>query len=456
MRRESVRSKSLEICWGKEENTMTKNGGLLQLVATGKQDIFLTGNPQVSWFKQVYRRYTNFAVESKRMYFDGSPDFGQRISCLVPRAGDLLGPIFLEINLPAITFTDLSAAQYCNSIGHALIKEITIQIGEQEIDKQNGEFMQINYKLTIPNEKTEAYKYMIGEIGDYPAEGLNGPLRLQIPLQFWFNKSPGSYLPLLALQYHPVRINIQLRPLRELIYFPESLYNLTCNDALPITTSNFKIDSLSMWGDYVFLDVEERRRFVSTPLEYLITQVQYTPKESIIGSAASASIDIDFNHPLKEMMWVLQRSYTALRNEHFNYSNLGYSEEATNTTGGTVYRTSMYTDAVLQLDGQDRFDKRRFDYFSIIQPYQRHTSIPYYLYINNYCFALNPEDVQPSGSMNASRIDTIKLQLDMNNTVADYSAEVNGIRGETYLTVYAINQNVLRIVDGFGGVLFSV
>ncbi len=432
---------------------MTKNGGLLQLVATGKQDVFLTGNPQVSWFKQVYRRYTNFAIESKRMYFDGSPDFGQRISCLVPRAGDLLGPIFLEINLPALTFTNGTAAQYCNSVGHALIKEISIQIGEQEIDKQNGEFMQINYKLTTPDTKYEAYNYMIGELGDYPAEGLAGPLRLQIPLQFWFNKSPGSYLPLLALQYHPVRINIQLRPLKELIYFPETLYDLTCNDSLPINTSSFRIENMSMWGDYVFLDVEERRRFVSTPLEYLITQVQYTPKESIIGTATTASIDIDFNHPIKEFIWVLQRSYSALRNEHFNFSNLGYSETSTSAAGTQVYRTSKYSEAVLQLDGQDRFDKRRFDYFSIIQPFQRHTSIPYFLYINNYCFALNPEDVQPSGSLNASRIDTIKLQLDMNSTVADYSTEG---RGETYLTVFAINQNVLRIVDGFGGVLFSV
>ena len=432
---------------------MTKNGGLLQLVAVGKQDIYLTGNPQVSWFKQVYRRYTNFAIESKRMYFDGTPDFGQRISCLVPRAGDLLGPIYLEVNLPAITFNSGAAAQYCNSIGHALIKEITVQIGEQEIDKQTGEFMQLNYKLTIPDAKYEAYNYMIGELGDYPAEGLAGPLRLQIPLQFWFNKSPGSYLPLLALQYHPVRINIQLRPLKELIYFPEELYDLTCNDALPINTTAIHIENMSMWGDYVFLDVQERRRFVSTPLEYLITQVQYSPKQSITGTATTASTEIDFNHPLKEFMWVFQRSYSALRNEHFNYSNLGYSENSTSPGGTTVYRTSMFTDAVLQLDGQDRFDKRRFDYFSILQPFQRHTSIPYYLYINNYCFALNPEDVQPSGSLNASRIDTIKWVFDLNTTVADYSTEG---RGEMYVTVYAINHNVLRIVDGFGGVMFSV
>lgn len=432
---------------------MTKNGGLLQLVAVGKQDIYLTGNPQVSWFKQVYRRYTNFAIESKRMYFDGTPDFGQRISCLVPRAGDLLGSIFLEVNLPAITFNDGTPAQYCNSIGHALIKEISIQIGEQEIDKQTGEFMQLNYKLTTSETKYEAYNYMIGELGDYPVDGLVGPLRLQIPLQFWFNKSPGSHLPLLALQYHPVRINIVLRPLRELVYFSENIYNLTNNDPLPITTSAFHIDTIRMFGDYVFLDVQERRRFVSTPLEYLITQVQYTPKQSVTGNATVANTEIDFNHPIKEFVWVLQRNFSAERNEHFNYSNLGYSESSVNTSGTTVFRTSLYNEAVLQLDGQDRFDKRNFDFFTLIQPYQRHTSIPYYLYINNYCFALNPEDVQPSGSLNASRIDTIKLVMDMNSATTDYSTQG---RGEVFVTVYALNHNILRIVDGFGGVMFSV
>jgi hypothetical protein len=396
------------------------------------------------------------------MYFDGSPDFGQRISCLVPRAGDLLGPIFLEVNLPAITFTDLSAAQYCNSIGHALIKEITIQIGEQEIDKQNGEFMQINYKLTIPNEKTEAYKYMIGEIGDYPAEGLNGPLRLQIPLQFWFNKSPGSYLPLLALQYHPVRINIQLRPLKELIYFPESLYDLNCNSDLPITTSNFKIDNLSMWGDYVFLDVEERRRFVSTPLEYLITQVQYTPKESIIGSAASASIDIDFNHPIKEFFFTVQRDEMVNRNEWFNYSNLAIGEQTpilvlpyvnSNAPAG---RLDMISSAKLQLDGYDRFAERNGQYFRLSQPYDHHTTTPVNSFIYDYSFALRPEDAQPTGTMNASRIDSIVWQIQMNPVLSNPIMPASEQRGNCHIVVYGHNYNVFRVINGFGGLLFTI
>ena len=426
---------------------MTKDGGILQLVAVGKQDVFLTGNPQVSWFRQVYRRYTNFAVESKRMYFDGTPDFGQRLSCLVPRAGDLLGRTYLEIELPALQYTDGTPAAYVNSVGHALIKEISIQIGEQEIDKQTGEFMQLNYQLTTGVDKQDAYRQMIGEIDGYPIDGLGGPLRLNIPLQFWFNKSPGLYLPLLALQYHPVRINVQLRPLRELVYLDESHYTYTCNDTIPVQPAS--ITKMSMWGDYVYLDVEERRRFVSTPLEYLITQVQYTPKTFITATASTSNIEINFNHPLKEFIWVLQRNFSAVRNEHFNYSNLGYNEPSS----ANGYRTDMYVDATFQLDGQDRFDKRGANYFTLIQPYEHHSAVPYLYYINNYCFAFNPEDAQPSGSLNASRIDSIKLVMTINNTAADYS--VNG-RGEVYCTVYGINHNVLRIVDGFGGAMFSV
>jgi hypothetical protein len=428
------------------EEEMTKGGGLLQLVAVGKQDVYLTGNPSISWFKAVYRRHTNFAVESKRMYFDGSPDFGQRFTCLIPRAGDLLGPLFLEIELPAVYFTDGSGAAYVNGIGHALIKEISIQVGEQEIDKQTGEYMHLNYLLSTSANKLPAYRTMIGETEGYEVAGISGPVSLIVPLHFWFNKSPGSYLPLLALQYHPIRINIQLRPLKELIYYSGSDHPVACNDNLPLAPAH--ITSFNMWGDYVYLDVLERRRFVSTPIEYLITQVQWTPRNLIPYSAVAASIDLNFNHPLKELIWVLQRSAAADKNQIFNYSNMALGEVSPNGV-----RTDLYTDATLQLDSEDRFEKRGAKYFRIVQPYQHHTNIPYLNFINNYCFALNPEDSQPSGSLNASRIDNIKLNLTMNNTVGDY---VGGLRGDTYCVVYAVNVNVFRVVDGFGGVLFSV
>ena len=249
---------------------MVGGGGLLQLIAMGKQDVFLTGNPQITWFKMVYRRYTNFAVESQPMYFDGDPDFGKRLSCLVPRRGDLLGPVFLEVTLPAIyNSSDGSVADYVNAIGHALIQEISIEIGEQEIDKQTGEWMEIWSNLTTSSEKKFGFYDMIGKVDGYvpPTGSLPGPLKLYIPLQFWFNKNPGLYLPLLALQYHPVRINITLRPLQQLFYSGYLVNN--CDTA---TVNPAKITSMMLWGDYVYLDVEERRRFAG--------RFQHPPAES--------------------------------------------------------------------------------------------------------------------------------------------------------------------------------
>ena len=249
---------------------MTGNGGLLQLVAVGKQDVFLTGNPQITWFKFVYRRHTNFAVEAVEMYSDNEPDFGKKISWLVPRSGDLLGPCILEITLPELFLsTTGESVAYVNSIGHALIKEISVTIGEQEIDRQTGEWMEIWSSLTTSESQKFGFYDMMGKVDGYSQPTLVGPLKLYVPLQFWFCKNPGLYLPLLALQYHPVRINITFRPLQECFWTPNVIVD--CTD---ITVKPAHITSLTLYGDFVYLDVDERRRFVSTAHEYLIEQIQ--------------------------------------------------------------------------------------------------------------------------------------------------------------------------------------
>lgn len=419
---------------------MTQGGGLLQLVAIGKQDVFLTGNPQITWFKYVYRRYTPFAIESQRMYFEGTPDFGQKISCTVPRIGDLLGPVFLIVALPKLYLEDGTEVGYANSIGHVLIQEISIDIGEQQIDRQTGEWMQIWSNLTVDASQRFGFQQMIGEVDGYPYTTQMGPGTVYIPLRFWFNKNPGLYLPLLALQYHTVRINITLAPLQS-VFYTTQLYN-NCN--LKVKPAN--ITSMQLWGDYIYLDTEERRRFVSTPLEYLIEQVQYTPYLNITSQAATGSFRLDFNHPLKEIIWVMQRNVMVSRHEYFNWSSIGAAEVGPEPT-------DLIVDALLQLDGQDRFDRREAPYFRLIQPYQRHTNIPAGLFIYLYSFALRPEDIQPSGSLNASRFGSIVLQLTPNNDNAVMPA---GGRGDLSSRVYATNYNVLRIIDGFGGLLFSV
>jgi hypothetical protein len=420
---------------------MPSPGALLQLVAMGKQDVFLTGNPQISFYKMVYRRFTNFSVESCRMYFDGTPNFGQRITCLIPRFGDLLGNIFLDLQLPALTLAaDNSPVSYVNSPGHALIDEITFEIGEQEIDKQTGEFMEIWTQLTTPAGQVDALNNMIARGNNYTAPQLFGAQNLLIPLQFWFCRNPGNYLPILALQYHPLRINIKLRPLQDMVY--------TGNPALkcvPGIVNPATITSLSMWGDYVQLDTEERRRFVSAAHEYLIDQVQYTPKIAIPAASNTANIKMDFNHPIRELLWVVQRNEMIDLHEYFNYSSLAITDVSISP------RTDNIISAKVQLDGQDRFERRTAPYFRLVQPYQRHTTTPVTSFIYVYSFALRPEDAQPSGSVNVSRIDSFNLLFDMCDTECS-----DPPRGNATTTIYAVNHNVLRVIDGFGGLLFKV
>lgn len=416
---------------------MTGGGGLLQLVARGKQDVFLTGNPQITWFKMVYRRYTNFAIESMPMYFDGTPDFGKRITCLVPRRGDLLGQVILEVTLPQIKLaTNQTIASYVNAIGHALIQEISIEIGEQEIDKQTGEWMEIWSNLTTTEETRFGFYDMIGKVDGYVPPTLYGPLKLYIPLRFWFCKNPGLHLPLLALQYHPVRINLTLRPLQQLFYSDELVANCDTTTVNPVS-----ITDMQLWGDYVHLDVDERRRFVANSHEYLIEQIQYSPSIGLNASISSYPVRVEFNNPIREFIFVIQKNVMQSYHEWFNYSSLAISENG--------QRTDLLTSAVLQLDGQDRFEERNAGYFRLVQPWQRHTCIPNEDYLYVYSFALRPEDLQPTGSMNASRIDNIIWQLTLNQTT-------NPLRGNCSARVYATNHNVLRVVDGFGGLLFTI
>ena len=425
---------------------MTQGGGLLQLVTQGKQDVFLTGNPQVTWFKMVYRRYTNFSIEQQIIPLDSQADFGRRVTVLLPRKGDLLGALWLEIELPpikdSVTGDPLS---YSNSVAHSLIQEISIEIGEQEIDKQTGEWMELMSNLTVTSDKIQGWNTMIGKTagasqGNKNSSVVNqfGPLYLYVPLRFWFCKNPGLFLPLLAIQYHPIRINITLRPLNQMFIIDNPTVN-PCDQ----TAAAASIKNMTLYGDFVHLDTEERRRFVANSHEYLIEQVQYTPNISIDSTASVVQIPMEFNHPLRELYWVVQRSAAVNAQQWFNYTNYSIGESSP-----TGYQ-NLINNALLRIEGYDRFDIRNADYFRLVQPFQYHTAIPVNDYIYMYSFAIKPEDIQPSGSMNASRIDTITLQLNMNTTVVP-------ARGAATVRIYSVNHNVLRIVDGFGGLLFRI
>lgn len=449
---------------------MSNSGGLLQLVSTGRQDIYLSGNPQTTFFKQVYRRYTNFAIETQRVPFDTAVDFGKLITATVPRNGDLIGQMYLEVELPEMSgngsgnnggplsqSSDISggiliarptnyentnpAVSWVNGIGYAMIEYVSIWIGQQEVDRQYGEYLYLWQQLITPGSKQAGIKHMTGQLDVYNDQAQKGPLHLYIPLQFWFCSNLGLSLPIIALQATPVRIWIKLRNGNDML-FSNTLENAVLNGTTPPTNLTLRppvITDMTLWADYIYLDNEERRRFVSSKHEYLITQVQQQKRYSIPQNTTITSVPLTFNHPMREMIWVVNQDRMLQAHEWFNYGSRMLNEYG-------IPNIDLIATGLLQFDGYDRFEEQSAPYFRLMQPWQYHTAIPNdFIYV--YSFSLAPEAAQPQGSANASRIDSLVLQLRMNPLVRSRPAGC---------TVYATNYNVLRIVAGLGGVLFTV
>jgi Large eukaryotic DNA virus major capsid protein/Major capsid protein N-terminus len=524
-------------------------GGLMQLVSYGAQDIYISGNPQITFWKVLYKRHTNFAVESIEVTFNGQADFNKRVTAIINRNADLMYKTYIQVVLPQIDLTATSGTfgssvsaptagfRWLNYIGHRLIKQVEIEIGGQRIDRQYGDWMQIWTQLSTEAGLIRALESVVGNTHDLvlmkratgialdatctssettiscvPRKGTPAKT-LYIPLQFWFCRNPGLAIPLIALQYHEVRINVDFETWQNCQYTETSI-------GTPVQPTAQSLAAASLYVDYVYLDTEERRRFAQQSHEYLIEQVQYTGAESITSS--SNKIQLNFNHPVKELQWVVQRDSfvdcsaplwvaSVGGPQPFNYSDdfstdglivsllsqaqqnatgaaltSGQGNQATALLGqGVTEGTSIIgvdtfdltgsaefesgvnyllakvildsgircegknpvEVAKLQLNGQDRFTEREGSYFDKVQPLQHHTRTPS-TGINVYSFALRPEEHQPSGTCNFSRIDkaTLQLTVSINTVTGSRTAQVR---------VYALNYNVLRVMSGMGGLAYS-
>ena len=544
-------------------------GGLMQLVAYGAQDVYLTGNPQITFWKVTYRRHTNFAMESIEQTFNGQADFGRRVTCTISRNGDLAYRTYLQVTLPEInqsmsnittaTIADGVYARWLDFPGEQMISQVEVEIGGQRIDRQYGDWMHIWNQLTLTSEQQRGYFKMVGNttqltfICDPSFADINSPCStsagsnqvcqprkalpettLYVPLQFWYCRNPGLALPLIALQYHEVKINLDIRPIDECLWAVSSLSGDGGSSTSGIKVTKAYQQSLvaaSLYVDYVFLDTDERRRMAQNPHEYLIEQLQFTGDESV--GSSSNKIKLNFNHPCKELIWVVQPDtnvdycgsltlgnnlFNTLGAQPFNYTDsidalpnaihsFGGAIATAGTTGSFINASGLFQDpqswdalyttgasttaigqpwnfdqtipnnqapstanpeslvsdagvfvltetsldmhcwgqnpvvtAKLQLNGQDRFSEREGTYFDQVQPYQHHTRAPD-TGINVYSFALRPEEHQPSGSCNFSRIDNATLQLVLSNATV---AGTNTAK----VRVYAVNYNVLRVMSG--------
>jgi hypothetical protein len=566
----------------------------MQLVAYGAQDVYLTGNPQITFWKVTYRRYTNFAMESIEQTFNGQADFGRRVTCTISRNGDLAYRTYLQVTLPEINqamgnqgatlpngkTNNGVYARWLDFPGEQLVSQVEVEIGGQRIDRQYGDWMHIWQQLTLTAEQQRGYYKMVGNttqltfITDPSFAAVDGPCSvdaprqvcaprnalpettLYVPFQFWYCRNPGLALPLIALQYHEVRINLDLRPIDEMLWAVSSL-NCDTPEGSPSQVRvraayNQSLVAASLYVDYVFLDTDERRRMAQNPHEYLIEQVQSTGDESV--GSSSNKIKLNFNHPCKELIWVVQPDanvdycaslecghhlFNVLGAQPFNYTDAidalpnaihafggpdsvaatpnafidsdglfqdagaidvetvsnswwnapadpavsglpGHSTPDANSNyfysaphlgnGADPLQNSGVSDAgtfvlaetsldmhcwgenpvvtaKLQLNGQDRFSEREGTYFDLVQPYQFHTRAPD-TGINVYSFALRPEEHQPSGTCNFSRIDNATLQLVLSNATVEGTSTAK-------VRVYATNYNVLRIMSGMGGLAYS-
>jgi len=549
-------------------------GALMQLVAYGAQDVFLTGNAEITFWKVSYRKYTNFAMESIEQTFNGQADFGRRVTCTISRNGDLIYRTYLQVTLPEInqsmlgtsgTNNDGVYARWLDFVGEQLIAQVEVEIGGQRIDRHYGDWIHIWNQLTQTSEQLRGYFKMIGNttqltyITDPTFANISGPCAssggpaqvcaprnalpettLYVPLLFWFCTNPGLALPLIALQYHEVKINIDFRPIGEVLWAVKTLNSAYTGTASVSAAYQQSLVAASLYLDYIFLDTDERRKMAQNPHEYLIEQLQFTGDESV--GSSSNKIKLNFNHPVKELIWVVQPDanvdycssleagsvlFKTLGAQPFNYTDaidalpnaiqafggptetgaVGTTVGAGSTSfinasglfqmpgagdilglastsdwsGATNY--SPFTDqnggaptgsyisdsgtfvlaetaldlhcwgenpcvtAKLQLNGQDRITEREGSYFDVVQPYQHHTRNPD-TGINVYSFSLRPEEHQPSGTCNFSRIDNAVLQLVLSAPTVSGTATAK-------VRVYAKNYNILRVMTGMAGVAYS-
>ena len=419
-------------------------GGLMQLVAYGAQDVYLTGNPKVTFFQAVYKRHTNFAMENIEQTVNGTASANGRVSVTVARNGDLVGDMYVELKSGAAN-TSTKAGDDANWVAERAIASAELSIGGQRIDKHYQRWWRLYSELYLDESKKASWGKM--------TTGATGKT-VYLPLIFFFNRNPGLFLPLIALQYHEVRID----------------FDLTADFATYLDNQTFKV-----WANYVYLDTEERRRFAQKGHEYLIEQVQHTGSDTVTASGSAQNKRLSYNHPVKELVWCFNDPATAnVATSLWNFSSYPGADDvvlesnpdsilagnafvSTSQTGvpllaiGDVGGAKRFNEEVagplttfkLVLNGQDRFKEQKGKYFNQVQPYNHHSGSPY-PGVYSYSFALKPEEHQPTGTCNFSRIDNAQVAVTLPSGTAN-----------TTMHMFAVNYNVLRIQSGMGGLAFS-
>tara|TARA_B110000211_G_C14043821_1_gene537998 strand:- start:411 stop:1721 length:1311 start_codon:yes stop_codon:yes gene_type:complete len=434
-------------------------GGIIQLRSIGKQNKYITGNPDTSYFKAVYHRHTNFAIESIPCVFENpiSATSESNNIAVIHRGGDLAHSAHIEFTLK-ITTSSLSGGTYVNftnCTGYALIKEISIEFGSQVIDTHISEWFDVWNELkdvneneySLVNKQKTKYVYLKSN------NEINGTtlVKCYVPLQFWFCRNPGLAIPLIALQNQKVYVRVKFR----------NSYSLINTDHISGTITPSFEKNPELYVDYIYLDKKERREFAQKKHQYLIEQVQFNGIQTL-----GTSHDLNFDNSIKELIWMTRNknagteynvstldssksshsyvntlSSIEKNNDYFNYMSKSNNSCTDYLNASKTY--DAFNEAEILFEGNSRFNKRKATYFRTIQPLQYHSRVPL-KHIYCYSFSFAPEKYQPSGVCNFSRFKNIKLNFTSPNTVDN-----------TELFIFAISYNLLRIMDGNAGLSYN-
>lgn len=482
----------------------------MQIIMIGYQDSFLTKSPDITYFKQVYKRHTNFAIEPIPQFFNVKPDFGTRVTCTIAKNADLISRMYLVVTLPSIgKFIDypgdvgegnskIACCAWVKKIGFQLIKQIELEIGGQVIDRHYADWLNIWSELTTPLSKRKGLDKMIGNIPElYELSNGKNKYQLYIPLMFWFCRHPNMALPIIALHNTDVKVNIEFNQLDDCLilspshyiliddeivlfkqndiiyqqnkntyYYARFIYHDTLTKRLYYTKitpeefqSNLSINNIQnnfsvipngkeriyldktryfphllnlslgsayLLIDYIYLDIRERLNFYnSKDLQYLIDVLQFDNDRLVFHS--NNKIKIGYINPCKELIFRGQ----------YDYITSGYSKDKFNYTN--LNNESIIKRVQFLLNGQERLKEKTSQYFEWLHTTQNHTSNPS-LGINVYSFSLKPEDHQPTGSCNLSKMDDIVLGFTVDKGVS-YQRPIK-------LRIYALTMNLLKIEDG--------
>lgn len=444
--------------------------GTFQLIFVGPQNMYISENPEITLFRTVYKRHTNFAMDAVEEFFTTKIGFGQTVKCTLSKNGDLLSKLglYLKLSNPnrrkpenicgADSFDNKCSCSKCllndpcddvtygwvNAIGHAVIDYIEFYVGGNLVDRHYGEWLEIWTELSQTAEKRLGYYEMIGKKDpfSYTVDSFTGEMEVFVPFSFWFCRNIGLSIPVLSLAYHDIDIIIKFRPLEQ----------CWVSNKKNVPSPNVSMEGNLVAG-YVYLCAEERRTFYKQSHVYLMEQLQLNENNTSEFNVGRMNIELDFMHPVKEMIWFVQRNDVVGPPDGVWESDCSYPKgnDHFNFTSSTIPRKcktpETFIAAKLQLSGVDRTIFWPASYYRLIQNYYFHTRIPTANNIYTLSFSLAPEDHQPTGECNMSMVDNARLciKLGTRNKHDQYGVRVK---------IYATNYNIFLITGGMGAPMF--